>query len=378
MNSLALIVMFYNLAKQYAKSYADKLLGRVATGFNWLGAVKYYDDLPTSANEGEAYTVMYAGTEGYEVDGTEYAWGQLDGAYQWIPVRTKGDTGSQGPKGDTGEPGKDGTDGQPGRDGTDGQPGADGYSPTATVEKSGNKAVITVTDKNGTTTAEVYDGKNGDGGSGAIDIIKVNGEAQDIDPSDKSVDITVPSVEGLASENFVTEGFVAKEEGKGLSSNDFSNADKEKLGGLENYDDTTLSERVSNTEDAIDTLNGTGEGSVAKTVSDEIAKVVANAPEDLDTLKEISDWISGHAEDASAMNTAIQKNAGDISDLQKEVAKKANSSDVTTELNKKADKVAGATQGDVAVLDADGNLKDSGVKPLSVSVEDMTICFTEN
>lgn len=39
MNSLALIVMFYNLAKQYAKSYADKLLGRVATGFNWLGAL---------------------------------------------------------------------------------------------------------------------------------------------------------------------------------------------------------------------------------------------------------------------------------------------------------------------------------------------------
>lgn len=52
MNSLALIVMFYNLAKQYAKSYADKLLGRVATGFNWLGAVKYHSDLPASANEG--------------------------------------------------------------------------------------------------------------------------------------------------------------------------------------------------------------------------------------------------------------------------------------------------------------------------------------
>lgn len=59
MNSLALIVMFYNLAKQYAKSYADKLLGRVATGFNWLGAVKYHSDLPASANEGDAYTVMY-------------------------------------------------------------------------------------------------------------------------------------------------------------------------------------------------------------------------------------------------------------------------------------------------------------------------------
>lgn len=82
MNSLALIVMFYNLAKQYAKSYADKLLGRVATGFNWLGAVKYYSDLPASANEGDAYTVMYTGSSGTAVDGTEYAWGQLNGTAQ--------------------------------------------------------------------------------------------------------------------------------------------------------------------------------------------------------------------------------------------------------------------------------------------------------
>jgi hypothetical protein len=39
------------------------------------------------------------------------------------------------------------------------------------------------------------------------------------------------------------------------------------------------------------TLNGTGDGSVTKKVTDEIAKVVANAPSDLDTLKEIADYI---------------------------------------------------------------------------------------
>ena len=63
---------------------------------------------------------------------------------------------------------------------------------------------------------------------------------------------------------------------------------------------------------AIATLNGEGEGSVKKTVTDEIAKVVADAPESLDTLKEISDWISSHESDASAMNSAIQTNKTDI------------------------------------------------------------------
>ena len=381
MNSLALIVMFYNLAKQYAKTYADKLLGRVATGFNWLGAVKYYSDLPASANEGDAYTVMYEGTSGSTVDGTEYAWGQLGGTAQWIPVRTKGDTGKQGVKGDPGTPGKDGDPGEP---------GADGFSPTVTITKVGKVTTITATDKNGTTSEEVLDGKDGETDS-KIDAIKVNGEAQAIDPGDKSVNLSIPSVDGLASEEYVTEGFVAKVAGKGLSSNDFTDAEQEKLSKLKNYDDAALSQRVTDTEEAIDTLNGTGAGSVSKTVADAIAKVVADAPEDFDTLKEISDWISNHSDDAAAMNSAIQQNTGDIASLQKEVAKKANSDEVNTALEKKADadtvneelskkigKVASATQGGVPVFDEAGGLNDSGIKPLSVSVSDMTICFTEN
>lgn len=74
------------------------------------------------------------------------------------------------------------------------------------------------------------------------------------------------------------------------------------------YDDTALAARVTATEGAITTLNGTGAGSVTKTVDDAIAAVVASAPEDFDTLKEMSDWIAGHEEDASAMNSAIQAN----------------------------------------------------------------------
>lgn len=70
---------------------------------------------------------------------------------------------------------------------------------------------------------------------------------------------------------------------------------------------TSNNKAVSDIQDAIETLNGeaTIDGSVKKTVADEVAKVVAGADKDFDTLKEISDWIASHKGDASAMNSAI-------------------------------------------------------------------------
>ena len=81
------------------------------------------------------------------------------------------------------------------------------------------------------------------------------------------------------------------------------------------YDDTALKGRISANETAIATLNGTGEGSVSKQVADAVAQIVADAPEAYDTLKEISDWISSHASDASAMNSQINTNKTDIANL---------------------------------------------------------------
>lgn len=54
-------------------------------------------------------------------------------------------------------------------------------------------------------------------------------------------------------------------------------------------------------------------GQITAEVTAKIAEIVANAPEDLDTLKEIADWIKTHANDASAMNTAILANIEAIS-----------------------------------------------------------------
>ena len=57
------------------------------------------------------------------------------------------------------------------------------------------------------------------------------------------------------------------------------------------YDDKQIKADIAANKGAIDTLNGTGDGSVKKAVSDAVAKIVAEAPEAYDTLKEISDWI---------------------------------------------------------------------------------------
>ena len=72
--------------------------------------------------------------------------------------------------------------------------GSDGFSPSAKIEKVGDTATITITDKDGTTTATIKDGQGGTGGSGeenVIESISVNGTPISVDEN-KNVDITVP------------------------------------------------------------------------------------------------------------------------------------------------------------------------------------------
>lgn len=101
-------------------------------------------------------------------------------------------------------------------------------------------------------------------------------------------------------------------------------------------DESTIksnTKRIEANETAISTLNGTGDGSVKKAVSDGIAEVVAGAPEDFDTLKEMSDWISGHENDASAMNSAIKDNKSAITTLQTDKADKTEIPTVPTNVS---------------------------------------------
>lgn len=66
---------------------------------------------------------------------------------------------------------------------------------------------------------------------------------------------------------------------------------------------------------AIGVLNGTSEGSVSKQVSDAIAVVVANAPEDFDTLKEVADWIGSDTTGAAQMQVDIANLKTSVEDL---------------------------------------------------------------
>lgn len=91
--------------------------------------------------------------------------------------------------------------------------------------------------------------------------------------------------------------------------------------------------RIEANETAISTLNGNGDGSVKKAVSDGIAEVVAGAPEDFDTLKEMSDWIDSHENDASAMNSAIKDNKSAITALQTDKADKTEIPTVPTNVS---------------------------------------------
>ena len=71
---------------------------------------------------------------------------------------------------------------------------------------------------------------------------------------------------------------------------------------------------VKDNTDAIAKLNGEAgaEGSVATIADARIAAALAGADEDFDTLKEMSDWLSTHADTAATMNSAITDNANAI------------------------------------------------------------------
>ena len=118
-------------------------------------------------------------------------------------------------------------------------------------------------------------------------------------------------------------------------------------------------------------------------VTAKIAEIVANAPEDLDTLKEIADWISSHANDAAAMNTEISANTEAISGKADKIHTHTKSeitdfehthddryyteSEIDTKLSGKADKIHTHTKSEITdfptSLPANGGTADSANVP---------------
>ena len=101
---------------------------------------------------------------------------------------------------------------------------------------------------------------------------------------------------------------------------------------------------------------------VGQAVTDGVARIVAGAPEDFDTLKEMSDWISSHETSAAAMNSAISDNSVAIanhtsnSDIHVTKEEKIKWNKLDSNLKDGTIIVAEATK---ATQDAQGNVIDS-------------------
>lgn len=191
---------------------------------------------------------------------------------------------------------------------------------------------------------EKYDngelGGNSNGEENKINSISVNGSPITIDDN-KNVDITVPSIDGLVKDDdlsavaksgdyedlinkpaipdttgLATETWV-NEQGFLTQHQDLSNyATKDEIPVVPSKVSELTNDSDYQTADQVNNI-----------VTTEIAKVVADAPEDFNTLKEMSDWIAGHTNDASAMNRAISDNKTNIETLQTGISNINNSLD---------------------------------------------------
>lgn len=121
--------------------------GEDGAGIEIAGTVATYADLPTNLtpeDDGKGYYV--------EDEGKLYIWNGTAFPADGDGVHIQGPQGPQGIQGVQGEQGPQGVQGPAGANGTD------GISPTATVVRTQNGATITITDAQGTTTADIYDG----------------------------------------------------------------------------------------------------------------------------------------------------------------------------------------------------------------------------
>ena len=236
----------------------------VATGnYLWTRNTTYLKDNTTSV----AYMVALQGAEGVSPD-VEVT--PVSGGNQVVI------TDKDGPHTFTVEDGEDGVDG---RDGAD---GADGFSPIITTEKVGKTTTITIVDATGTSYATVLDGVDGktitnitinaqnhvivsysdgtssDAGELIVQsaVMSVNGETGDVvltlsdvvnignhfvyDSQTNTLSVAVDSSLSDSSENPVQNKVVKaalddkvdKVSGKGLSENDYTTAEKNKLAGI--------------------------------------------------------------------------------------------------------------------------------------------------
>ena len=98
-----------------------------------------------------------------------------------------------------------------------------------------------------------------------------------------------------------------------------------------------IEERVNELEQAVNTLNGSGEGSIKKTAEDAaktaVNQVVDDAPETYDTLKEVATYVTTSEEEKTEMKNSISS----LEDAMDDKADKSQLEDVQAAVSRKAD-----------------------------------------
>lgn len=123
--------------------------------------------------------------------------------------------------------------------------------------------------------------------------------------TDELTDFTEYAVQGKVIKKYVDDNKVAKVEGKQLSTEDFTTALKQKLEGLNNYDDTSIVQAVESLQNQFNALVG-GDASEAIESFNEVIAFLANVL-DTESLSAIIASIEKQIADTQAeFNRAIQ------------------------------------------------------------------------
>lgn len=145
--------------------------------------------------------------------------------------------------------------------------------------------------------------------------VKVNGTALAI--AEKMVDILIAagSANGTIAVNNVDvaiTGLAALAYKAKVSESDLDTALKAVLDAKAESSDVTA------LQNAVNTLNGSGEGSVKKTVDDAINDFATKVSDDgtVNTIKELVDWVAEHGPEAAQMAADIQANETAIGELE--------------------------------------------------------------
>lgn len=223
--------------------------GDTGSGLNIKGELDSESQLPQEGVSGDAWLIsgnlyVYVGENGNVESNPKWSnVGSIQGPAG--PTGPKGEQGEPGPKGepgDNGAPGIQGPKGDPGEKGEKGDPGSD-----ASVTKQNVEAVLT-----GDITSHNHDSRyisKNNTGTYTPTADYHPATKKYVDDTVAAVDVT-EQISGKADKTYVDSKLdtkVDKEEGKGLSTNDYSDNDRQKVSNIVDYVTTMRSTTSMNT-----------------------------------------------------------------------------------------------------------------------------------